>query len=338
MNLDMFEQLTTLFHPEYKYFYNSILDFFKTIKNYSDIPNIIFYGPPNPLKYSLVNSCLQILTDENILNFKNVTYKINTSTTKQIEKTIKQSDYHIIIVPTGNNSDRYLVQNIIKDYAKQLVLNFLCKYKIVLILNAHNLSTIAQASLRRTMEQFNYNCRFIMICDKPLLTPIQSRCFHIRVNIPSSFSLCKCLFDLSIKHKIFIPYKKLPEIVLQCNKNIHNMLWYLLYSKYNYNDEFIDDYQITINTLFLSLLNKNYDIYNINKIMDIYYNFTITGFNVNDIITDLTLLFINNITDNILLCYNLINISINSLLLLQSCRRTHNIFRKFIIDIIYLLR
>jgi DNA polymerase III delta prime subunit len=332
----MVNNYTTLLNPECSYFYNDILNFFSNIKSNNDIPNIIFYGSPNPLKYILVNTCLELLTDIGIHNINNVVYKINTSTNKQIDKIIKQSDYHIIINPSGNNSDRYIVQNIIKDFARNTVLDvFNVKYKIVLINNAHNLSHVAQASLRRTMEQYNYNCRFFMICDKPLLQPLESRCYHIRVPLPSNKQFAKFLFDISLKNNVIIPIKQLLPIVIQSNKNFNTLLWYVLYQKYKLGDHFVNDFDVNLNKIYDLIIEK--DITNINKCLNIYYSCIITGITISDLIKQIVLLFISKSLYSLTIIHKIVKKSIECCALLYKCRRNHSVFRKFIIDVMIIV-
>ena len=119
---------------------------------------------------------------------------------------IKQSKYHIIIEPNSNGFDKYLIQEIIQDYAKIELLNIL-KYKklfkIVVINKIDNLSYYAQASLRRTMEKYANTCKFIFICDQlsKIIEPLRSRCLLIRVPLPTNNQIMETLLHISIKKK-----------------------------------------------------------------------------------------------------------------------------------------
>ena len=98
---------------------------------------------------------------------------------------IKQSKNHIIIEPNSNGFDKYLIQEIIQEYAKSELLNIIKQrklFKVVIINKIDNLSYYAQASLRRTMEIFTQTARFILSCNfsSKLIDPIQSRCTVFR--------------------------------------------------------------------------------------------------------------------------------------------------------------
>jgi replication factor C small subunit len=62
-------------------------------------------------------------------------------------------------------------------------------FKILLLDEADNLTSEAQASLRRTMERYSQACRFILSCNysSRIIDPIQSRCavFRFRVYGPT---------------------------------------------------------------------------------------------------------------------------------------------------------
>jgi|SRR3989344_1652377 len=332
----LIENYKNLLSDECQYFYNDIITFFNNIKQFDDIPNIIFYGIPNPLKLCLVNTCLEILTDESINDLTDVVYKISGCGNKIIEEIIPQSNYHIIINPKGNNFDRYLVQNIIKVYAKNKVLdvfNTKLKYKIVVIHNAHKLSHIAQASLRRTMERYNYNCRFIMTCDKLLMKPLQSRCCHLRIPLPSIQNLCKFTYNIALKNHLILSTSELYNIVKICNKNITNILWYIDFVKHNC--KYVYNFDTFIDSLYKLILTKS--ITNIDKIRETFFNISITGYTCELIIKHIILKFINdpNILDHIKI--QILNIGLQCEYQFLKGRRGIIHFDNFIINIMFIL-
>lgn len=75
-----------------------------------------------------------------------------------------------------------VVRDRIKDFARTKPVN--ADYKIIFLDEADALTQDAQQALRRTMEQFSDNCRFILSCNysSKIIDPIQSRCAVFRYN------------------------------------------------------------------------------------------------------------------------------------------------------------
>src|SRR5438309_3603321 len=147
------------------YFHKDILNMLKQMTQDRAIPNIIFYGPNGSGKKTLIRLVLEMIYSKDINNIQNVTYDISGSSNKTNSISIKKSNHHIVIEPNNNNFDRYLIQNIVKKYAKSNQINFYDKtkstFKTVLIDNIDNMSYLAQTSLRRTLEKYSKLCRLI---------------------------------------------------------------------------------------------------------------------------------------------------------------------------------
>lgn len=75
-----------------------------------------------------------------------------------------------------------VVRDRIKDFARTKPVD--ADYKIIFLDEADALTSDAQQALRRTMEQFSDNCRFILSCNysSKIIDPIQSRCAVFRFN------------------------------------------------------------------------------------------------------------------------------------------------------------
>ncbi len=74
-----------------------------------------------------------------------------------------------------------VIRNKIKEYARTSTLSKR-GFKIIFMDEADSLTSEAQAALRRTMEKYSGNCRFILSCNysSKIIDPIQSRCAVFR--------------------------------------------------------------------------------------------------------------------------------------------------------------
>lgn len=74
-----------------------------------------------------------------------------------------------------------VIRNKIKEYARTTTLSKK-GFKIIFMDEADSLTSEAQAALRRTMEKYSSNCRFILSCNysSKIIDPIQSRCAVFR--------------------------------------------------------------------------------------------------------------------------------------------------------------
>lgn len=196
------------------------------------IPHIIFYGPSGSGKKVMLYNFLEMLFDKTIHDVKDVTYPVTSSGNKTADEIIKQSDYHIVLEPTATNFDRHLIHDVVKIYAKRLSLNVYKtnrNFKLVVINNVDTLSTSAQFSLRRTMEKYSDNCRFIMWCKSlsKVIKPLISRCKCLKVPAPSDHELMKYVLDISIREKIILSANKFTYISDIAKGNIKEALWQL---------------------------------------------------------------------------------------------------------------
>ncbi len=74
-----------------------------------------------------------------------------------------------------------VIRNKIKEYARTSSSSE-TGFKIIFMDEADSLTPEAQAALRRTMEKYSHNCRFILSCNysSKIIDPIQSRCAVFR--------------------------------------------------------------------------------------------------------------------------------------------------------------
>jgi replication factor C subunit 3/5 len=311
---------------------------------YANFQHLIIYGALTTNKEYLVNLILEKIYGKNNIELKDVEYIINGYGNTKTKVTIKQSKYHIIIEPNSNGFDKYLIQEIIQDYAKTELLNIM-KYKklfkIVVINKLDNLSYYAQASLRRTMEKYSDTCKFIFISDQlsKIIEPIRSRCILFRTILPKNEQIFESIMKISEEDKIILNFDDYNNIIKKSDNKISQSIWLLeLLNVYNLSydknwSNLIDDIvQLIINKK--NYCNKKF-IVTIKKIREIFYNLFITNIPTQIIIRLIMKKLIENI-DDLQLKVNVIEItSIFELRLAQGTRQIVQ-FEAYIIRIFYL--
>ena len=310
---------------------------------YSNFMHLILYGNIGSGKEYLINNLLERIYGKAGIELKEVEYTVIGYSNTKTKIMIKQSKHHIIIEPNTNGFDKYLIQDIIQDYAKSELLNIFKNrklFKVVIINKIDNLSYYAQASLRRTMEKYSNTCKFILISDQlsKIIEPIRSRCVLVRINLPSNEQILDSLLHICYKENIEIPFIKLKEIIMNSDNKINHAIWLL--EMYKYNIEYTKNWEIIIDYIVYNLNNfkikNNNKLYNLLKnIRDKFYILFITNIPTQLIIRCIMnkLLELNN---DIKLRYDIINItSLHEEKLSQGTRHIIH-FDNYIIKLLYL--
>ena len=313
------------------------------IWKYANFQHLVVYGRPGSGKDFLINKLLEKIYGKKNIELNDVEYLINGYGNSKTKVNIKQSKFHIVIEPNSNGFDKYLIQEIIQNYAKTEILNIL-KYKrlfkIVIINKIDNLSNTAQASLRRTMENYADTCKFIFICDQlsKMIEPLRSRCIEIRVPLPNNIQIINTLLHISQMENIDLSENDLYYIIKNCNQKIHNAIWLLELQKNGCT--YVNNKNNNINEIVKMIVNKkNYNakkIYGVlKKSREIFYKLSITNIPTNEIISE--------IMRKLILCFNDINlksniIEITSIFELRKSQGTRHIecFEAYLIRLIYL--
>ncbi len=255
-----------------------LLDF---ISKDDSIPHLIFYGNDGVGKRRIIKLFLEMLYGELVNNVEENMYLVSGSGNKVKEVLVKQSDFHIMIEPVDNNFDKYLIQDVVKEYAKRIQINLFKSKKIfksVMINNLDNLSYYAQTSLRRTMEKYSGTCRFIMWCKSlsKVIEPLKSRCICIRIGAPTNDELFKLALTVSAKENMNLKLEDYGKLLKSSNGSIRKLLWKLNLIKSGQKDEkYETPYDETIDQITNLILKCN--LSEINNIRNLVYNLIITN-------------------------------------------------------------
>jgi len=340
---EIYRQIDTVMKKSPEEFEKIISNLERGIWKFANFQHLVIYGRPGCGKEFLVNKLLEKIYGKKNIELNEVEYTINGYGNSKTKVNIKQSKFHIVIEPNSNGFDKYLIQEIIQNYAKTEILNIL-KYKrlfkIVIINKIDNLSNTAQASLRRTMENYADTCKFIFICDQlsKMIEPLRSRCIEIRVPLPNNIQIINTLLHISQMENIDLSENDLYYIIKNCNQKIHNAIWLLELQKNGCT--YVNNKNNNINEIVKMIVNKkNYNakkIYGVlKKSREIFYKLSITNIPTNEIISE--------IMRKLILCFNDINlksniIEITSIFELRKSQGTRHIecFEAYLIRLIYL--
>lgn len=280
---------------------------------YSNLQHLVLYGPKGCGKEYVVDNLLRKIYGN--IETKEIEYTINGYSNSKERVMINQSRYHIIIEPNNNGFDKYLIQEIIQEYAKTenlTIFKYKKLFKIVIINKIDNLSYSAQASLRRTMEKYADTCKFIFICDQlsKIIEPLRSRCLLIRIPLPTNLQIIETLTQISINENIKLDKNDYKYILDNCESKVNNAIWLLEMKKFGVPNS--HSWKLVIDKMIDLILTKeqidsNFIGYFIKKIREYFYILFITNIDVKKILTKLMVNLINQI-DNITLKYQVIDI------------------------------
>ncbi|MHA1713348.1 MAG: replication factor C small subunit [Candidatus Ranarchaeia archaeon] len=107
-----------------------------------------------------------------------------------------------------NSDDRGInvIRTTVKNFARTLPVQRHIPFRTIILDEADNLTADAQQALRRTMESYVRDCRFILLCNysSKIIEPIQSRCAIFRFRPLDNEYIKKFLQLISAKEKISV--------------------------------------------------------------------------------------------------------------------------------------
>ncbi|KAF8072622.1 RFC3 [Scenedesmus sp. PABB004] len=204
----------------------------KKLVTTGDFPHCLFYGPPGAGKKTLVMALLREVYGPGAEKIKVETrpWTIELPSRKlEVELTMISSNYHIELNPADvGNNDRYVVQEVIKELAKNRPLDVAGNkgFKVLVLNEVDRLSREAQQSLRRTMEKYSAGCRLIMVANNisRVMEPVRSRCLCVRVPGPSAAHVQEQLALVARKEGVALPPSVAAHVAAASGRNLRRAL------------------------------------------------------------------------------------------------------------------
>ena len=153
------------------------------LTNSMNIPHMLFAGPAGVGKSTLALIVVRELFGE---RWKENYLELNASDERGID----------------------VARQKVKDFARTKAISSV-PFKVIFLDEADALTTEAQNALRRTMENYTSNCRFILSCNysSKIIDPIQSRCAVFRFRLLEKKDIEKIIKRISEREKLRIDDK-----------------------------------------------------------------------------------------------------------------------------------
>lgn len=153
-----------------------------------EMPHLIFAGPPGVGKTTMALCLAHEMLGE---NWKTHLLELNASNDRGID----------------------IIKNDVKEFARNGSITE-GKFKIIFFDEADQLTPEAQAALRRTMEIYYRNVRFIFSCNysSGIIAPIQSRCVVTRFRRLTKDEMIKALQKIASKENMEVERKVLEAV------------------------------------------------------------------------------------------------------------------------------
>lgn len=282
------------------------------------IPWIEKYSPNNLQEIYGNNSVIERL--KNIIINKNMTNMIicgppgigKTCSIRCMSKQILNDNYNEAVLELNGSEDRGInaVRINIKSFAQKKLVLEEGLYKNIILDEADSITVGSQQALRRIIENYSHNTRFIFICNDntKIIEAIQSRCTILNMNKLYTEDIIKLLKNICIRENINYDMngiKKIAEIsdgdVRQAINNLQNT--YYCFKLINYENviEICDISQTSLLEQVILLCIKK----DINTACSIIKKVYFSGYSTEDIINMLYLIlkFNNEIDEEIKINY-----------------------------------
>ena len=167
---------------------DDILKRVKSLTNAMNIPHLLFAGPAGVGKSTLAIVVVKELFGA---SWKDNYLELNASDERGIE----------------------VIRQKVKDFARTKSISKI-PFKVIFLDEADALTNEAQNALRRTMENYTNNCRFILSCNysSKIIDPIQSRCAVFRFRLLEKKDIDKIVRRIAHSENIQIDGKSIDII------------------------------------------------------------------------------------------------------------------------------
>jgi len=215
--------------------FNKLINKPKIYDNYNYMQHLLVYGMPGSGKNTFIKLLLNDIFDNSVNNTFTETYYIKGYGNAIVEIDIEQSKYHLIIEPKNSGLDKYIILEIVRDYAKKKIINNNFPFRIVLINNIESLNFYAQFSLKSIMEKYHKTCRFILMSNQisKLIDPITSRCLNIKFNYLSESELKSYIYYILVNEKILFSKNVIKNIIDNSDFNLKKTIWLIQMKIFN---------------------------------------------------------------------------------------------------------
>ncbi|VDK86064.1 unnamed protein product [Onchocerca ochengi] len=194
-----------------------------------DFPHLLVYGPSGAGKMTRIFCILRELYGSGVEKLRMDARSFQAPSGKKLEIQTFSSNYHVQLSPGEVGIyDRVVVQEIIKQMAQmhQIDATTQRNFKVVVLMEADQLTRDAQNALRRTMEKYTQTCRLILCCDSisKIIDPLRSRCLAVRVAAPSNDDIAKAVRFVCKQENVSIPESIVAAVVQKSNGNMRRAL------------------------------------------------------------------------------------------------------------------
>ena len=159
-----------------------------SLTNAMNIPHLLFAGPAGVGKSTLALVVVKELFGD---SWKDNYLELNASDERGID----------------------VIREKVKDFARTKALSKV-PFKVIFLDEADALTNEAQNALRRTMENYTVNCRFILSCNysSKIMDPIQSRCAVFRFRLLEKKDISKMVERIIQREKLKIEDKAIEKL------------------------------------------------------------------------------------------------------------------------------
>lgn len=203
-------------------FNQSVAEKIQTLSKKDNFPHMIINGPSGSGKKTMANFFIQSkYTDRPAFTIKNQIYEVKSGNKQPMNVFVKYSPYHWQLNPSSTGVyDRIVIQELLLEIISCKTFNV--SYNIIVIEDADKLSIDAQQCLRRMLEKFVDNSRFIFIVNNQssLIDALVSRCVQFRLSAPTTDELFKCTSMVNVIENLSASDDVLKDICDKSDRNI----------------------------------------------------------------------------------------------------------------------